>query len=187
METDIVVIGGGQSGLALGYVLRRINRPFVILDAGDHPGGAWVHGWESLRLFSPAEASSLPGWPMPRPANVQSATDFPTRDHVIEYLRAYEARYQFPIYRPVTVEQVERTEMGYRVRTTAGEWHTKVVVSATGSWSHPYIADYPGLAEYEACKFIRRSIGRPICWWEKRCLWWGAVTPVRKFWPKSRE
>lgn len=149
METDIVVIGGGQSGLALGYFLRRINRPFVILDAGNQPGGAWVHGWDSLRLFSPAEASSLPGWPMPRPANVQSATDFPTRDHVIEYLRAYEARYQFPIYRPVTVEQVERTETGFRVRTTAGEWHTNVVVSATGSWSHPYIADYPGLADYE--------------------------------------
>lgn len=57
----VVVIGGGQSGLAVGYYLRRTSLPFVILDAEPGPGGAWRHGWDSLRLFSPAAYNSLPG------------------------------------------------------------------------------------------------------------------------------
>jgi putative flavoprotein involved in K+ transport len=58
---DIVIIGGGQMGLSLGYYLRRAGADFLILDAETGPGGAWRHGWDSLRLFSPAGYSSLPG------------------------------------------------------------------------------------------------------------------------------
>ena len=62
METhDIVIIGGGQMGLSLGYYLRRAGADFLILDAEGGAGGAWRHGWASLRLFSPAGYSSLPG------------------------------------------------------------------------------------------------------------------------------
>ncbi|MFN3538275.1 MAG: NAD(P)-binding protein [Brevundimonas sp.] len=54
---DIIVIGGGQAGLSLGDYLRRAGADYIILDAEDGPGGAWRHGWESLRLFSPAGAA----------------------------------------------------------------------------------------------------------------------------------
>lgn len=57
---DVVVIGGGQAGLAAGYHLRRRHVDFVI-DAQQAPGGAWQHTWDSLHLFSPAAYSSLPG------------------------------------------------------------------------------------------------------------------------------
>src|SRR5690606_31260072 len=70
----VVVIGGGQAGLAVGYYLRRTGLPFEILDAEEGPGGAWRHAWRSLRLFSPAQWSSLPGRLMP------GGTDrYPTR------------------------------------------------------------------------------------------------------------
>ena len=62
---DVVVVGGGQAGLAAGYFLRRSGLSFAILDAGAAPGGAWRHAWDSLTLFSPAQWSSLPGWPVP--------------------------------------------------------------------------------------------------------------------------
>ena len=84
----VAVIGGGQAGLAVAYYLRRAGLNFHIFDAGDGPGGAWVHGWDSLRLFSPAAYSSLPGWPMPPAAR----DGYPTRDDVIDYLTRYEAR-----------------------------------------------------------------------------------------------
>ncbi|WP_342670949.1 hypothetical protein [Micromonospora inyonensis] len=59
---DVVVVEGGQGGLAAGgYYLRRAGLDYVILDAQSQPGGAWRHGWDSLRLFSPAEYSPLPG------------------------------------------------------------------------------------------------------------------------------
>ncbi|HEX3722294.1 MAG TPA: FAD-dependent oxidoreductase, partial [Nitrolancea sp.] len=53
-QRDVVVIGGGQAGLATGYYLRRTPLNFEILDAGTAPGGAWRHTWNSLHLFSPA-------------------------------------------------------------------------------------------------------------------------------------
>ena len=66
VDHDVVVIGGGQAGLAVAYYLRRAGLDFVVLDAEERPGGAWRHTWDSLRLFSPAGYSSLPGWTMNR-------------------------------------------------------------------------------------------------------------------------
>lgn len=141
METhDIVIIGGGQMGLSLGYYLRRAGADFLILDAEDGPGGAWRHGWDSLRLFSPAGYSSLPGWLMPPPQHA----GYPTRDDVLEYLARYEERYQFPIRRPVRVETVERTGDHLELVTNQGRIAARNVVSATGTWSMPYIPDVPG-------------------------------------------
>lgn len=137
---DVVIVGGGQSGLATAYFLRRHEIDFVILDAEDGPGGAWRHGWKSLRLFSPAEWSSLPGWPMPPVAD-----GFPARDHVIDYLARYEARYTLPVVRPVRVRAVRRVPEGLAVETDRDEWRARLVVSATGTWSHPFVPSYPGI------------------------------------------
>lgn len=137
---DIVIIGGGQMGLSLGYYLRRAKADFLILDAEDGPGGAWRHGWDSLRLFSPAGYSSLPGWLMPPPDH----KGYPTRDDMIDYLTLYEERYQMPVRRPVRVEAVEPAEPHLLVRTDTGDFAARNVVSATGNWSKPYIPDVPG-------------------------------------------
>ncbi|WP_149536647.1 ArsO family NAD(P)H-dependent flavin-containing monooxygenase [Siccirubricoccus phaeus] len=139
----VVVIGGGQSGLATGYFLRRTGLDFEILDAADAPGGAWRHGWESLRLFSPAQWSSLPGWPMP-----PVPEGYPDRDHVVAYLIAYEERYRLPVRRPVRVEAVEAGGDRLLVRTDRGTWAAAAVVSATGTWSRPFLPDYPGAKDF---------------------------------------
>ena len=141
IEKDRVVIGGGQAGLAAGWYLLRAAQDFVILDNGAGPGGAWRHGWDSLRLFSPAGYSSLPGWQMPSPHHA----GFPTRDDVIAYLTAYETRYALPIERPVKVWTISRTDNGrLRVETDRGDWLARTVIGATGTWSHPFIPDVPG-------------------------------------------
>ena len=139
-EQHIIIIGGGQMGLALGYYLRRAGVPFVILDSEDGPGGAWRHGWDSLRLFSPVGYSSLPGWLMPPPNH----GGFPTRDDVIAYLARYEQRYELPIERPVRVTEVAQNGNGLLVRTDRGEYRAGMVASATGTWSKPYVPGVPG-------------------------------------------
>lgn len=136
---DVVVIGGGQAGLAVGYYLRRTGLSFVILDAEDTPGGAWLHGWDSLRLFSPAPYSSLPGWMMPG----DRATT-PTRDDVIGYLSAYEQRYDLPVQRPVRVHDVARHGERLLVTTDRDSYSARAIVSATGTWRKPFIPAYPG-------------------------------------------
>jgi len=134
---DVVVIGGGQAGLASAYFLRRAGLRFTILDGEQGPGGAWLHAWDSLRLFSPAQWSSLPGWPMPA-----SPDGYPQRDAVVDYLARYEARYGFNVERPVEVEAVTRDGAGFSITTSAGTRRARVVVSATGTWRHPFWPDY---------------------------------------------
>lgn len=136
---DVVIIGGGQAALAVAYFLRRTSLSFVILDAQEEPGGAWRHGWNSLRLFSPATWSSIPGWMMP-----PAPEGYPSRDHVVDYLKRYEQRYQFPVVRPVRVTAVEQMPSGLRVRSDEQCWEARAVVSATGIWSNPYTPPYPG-------------------------------------------
>lgn len=138
---DVVIIGGGQAALAVAYFLRRTPLSFVILDAQEEPGGAWRHGWNSLRLFSPATWSSIPGWMMP-----PTQDGYPSRNHVIDYLKQYEQRYRSPVERPVQVTRVEHTETGLRVHAPDRHWDARVVVSATGTWSNPYIPHYPDAA-----------------------------------------
>lgn len=141
---DVIVIGGGQAGLATGYYLRRSKLSFGILDGESSPGGAWRHGWNSLRLFSPAQWSSLPGWPMP-----PTSEEYPSRADVIDYLARYEARYDLPLFRPIDVAEVRAEEDGLALDTSTGTWRARAVVSATGTWRAPFIPSYPGQADYK--------------------------------------
>lgn len=140
---DVMVIGGGQAGLACGYFLKRAGLRFTILDGEEKPGGAWQHAWDSLRLFSPAQWSSLPGWPMPA-----SRDGYPDRDAVIDYLARYEARYDLAVERPVEVTAVERRADGFSIATGAGTRRARAVISATGTWRHPFRPRYPGQDQF---------------------------------------
>jgi len=70
---ETVIVGGGQAGLAVGYHLARRDRRFVILDANRRVGDAWRQRWDSLRLFTPARYSGLPGMPFPAPSSPEAA------------------------------------------------------------------------------------------------------------------
>ena len=66
---DVLVIGAGQAGLAVGWHLRDQGIPsFLLLDAGPEVGHVWRNRWDSLRLFTPAEYDALPGMTFPAPA-----------------------------------------------------------------------------------------------------------------------
>ncbi len=163
---DVIVIGGGQAGLAAGYYLRRAALDFLILDAGTGPGGAWRHGWPSLRLFSPAGYSSLPGWPMP--ARAQGG--YPTRDEVIDYLTRYEARYELPVQRPAAVEAVLPGDGALLVRTATREFRAKAVISATGTWSAPFTPDYPGQSLFRGAQVHSARYAGPDAFAGQRVL-----------------
>jgi putative flavoprotein involved in K+ transport len=141
------VIGGGQAALAVGYYLRRSDLRFALLDDQDAPGGAWREAWPSLRLFSPAQWSSLPGWMMPRnPADEPDG--YPARDAVLAYLAEYERRYAIPVERPVHVAAVTREGDRFILATDAGTVRARVVVSATGSWANPVLPAPPGQEQF---------------------------------------
>lgn len=153
---DVIVIGGGQAGLSVGYYLRRTGLSYVIFDGQPQPGGAWLHGWDSLQLFSPAQWSSLPGWLFPGQPD-----RYPTRDEVISYLTQYEERYQLPVLRPIEVEAVRRVGEKFVVETSKGDYTARAVVSAAGSWQNPYIPIYPGQNEFEGVQIHSANYRSP--------------------------
>ncbi|WP_370893197.1 ArsO family NAD(P)H-dependent flavin-containing monooxygenase [Janibacter sp. GXQ6167] len=142
-RADVVVIGGGQAGLACGYWLERQGVDYLILDDQSGPGGAWQSTWTSLRLFSPASFSSLPGRPMPAHPDT-----FPPVEHVLDYLADYEQRYRLTIARPVRVLDTTADDEAVRVRTDAGTIAARYVINATGTWRAPFVPQIEGQDRY---------------------------------------
>src|SRR5215213_5697622 len=81
---DVVVIGGGQAGLATAWHLAQQGLRYVVLEANKDHGGSWRGRWDSLTLFTPAEFDSLPGLPFPARAG-----SYPGKDAVADYLAGY--------------------------------------------------------------------------------------------------
>src|SRR6266496_6855351 len=100
---DVVVIGGGQAGLSVGYYLRKRGLRFLILDASERVGDVWRKRWDSLRVFTPARYSSLDGLPFPA-----APYSFPTKDAMGDYLEAYARNFQLPVRCGVRVERLSR-------------------------------------------------------------------------------
>ena len=139
VERDVVIVGGGQSALAVSYYLRRTGLSYVLLDDGAAPGGAWRHTWRSLRLFSPAQWSSLPGRLMPGGTH-----RYPSREEALEYLADYETRYDVPVVRPARVNAVRDDRERLVVDSSVGRWSARAVISATGTWAAPNVPRVPG-------------------------------------------
>src|ERR1700690_3182540 len=101
METQTIVIGGGQAGLAVGYHLAQRGVSFQILDANARTGDAWRNRWDSLCLFSPARYSGLPGMRFPGRGDT-----FPTKEQMAAYLVDYAQRFQLPVRNGVRVDRL---------------------------------------------------------------------------------
>ncbi|MGQ7818871.1 flavin-containing monooxygenase [Metapseudomonas furukawaii] len=142
---DVIVIGAGQAGLACGWHLQRLGLGFLILDGQPRPGGNWRNYYDSLKLFSPAAYSSLPGLPFPG-----SPAHYPSRDEVVDYLEAYASRFQLPIQADTEVRQVLRSGDGFELRSATGRrFHARAVIVASGGFSRPYLPAIPGLDGFQ--------------------------------------
>jgi putative flavoprotein involved in K+ transport len=131
---DVIVIGAGQAGLATGYYLAQHGVNFIILDAGNEVGEVWSKRWDSLRLFSPAKYSSLPGFAFPA-----APFHLPTKDEVATYFKAYVTRFHLPVRLGVKVTRVYREEQQYLLETNAGLFSASHVVIAIGTYHAPKI------------------------------------------------
>jgi putative flavoprotein involved in K+ transport len=129
---DVVVIGGGQAGLAMGYHLARQGRDFVILEAAAAPAAAWRSRWDSLRLFTPARYDSLPGRTFPADPD-----SYPTRDQVVDYLAGYARDLELPVELNSAVRAVRQTDDGYAVDLDDRTYVADQVVVATGPFQTP--------------------------------------------------
>lgn len=147
---DVVVIGGGQAGLSVGYHLRQQGVRFAILDAEKRIGDVWRRRWDSLRLFTPARFDSLDGWPFPAHAD-----HFPTRDEMADYLEAYARRFELPVSSGERVESLSRSDGRYTIVTGHRRYTADQVVVAMSSYQKPRVPDVatqlrPGIVQVHA-------------------------------------
>ncbi len=133
-----VVIGGGQAGLTAGYYLARHGQSFAILEADDRVGDAWRHRWDSLRLFTPAKFSRLPGMRIPG----ASAWSFATKDEMADYLEDYARRFELLVRTNVVVDAVTKVDGRFIVSAGDLRLEAKNVIVATGAHRIPKPPDF---------------------------------------------
>jgi putative flavoprotein involved in K+ transport len=160
-RVETVIVGGGQAGLTVGYHLARRDRPFLILDADQRAGDAWRRRWDSLRLFTPARYSGLPGWPFPAPP-----FSHPTRDEVADYLEAYAARFDLPVRNGVRVDRLAREDGRFLVVAGDRRWEAHQVVVASGAYQRPRVPAFApeldlGIVQLDITRYRNPSQLRP--------------------------
>jgi putative flavoprotein involved in K+ transport len=138
-HVDVLVVGAGQAGLALGWHLRQQGlTSFLLVDAGPEVGHVWRTRWDSLRLFTPAEYDGLPGVAFPAAAGT-----YPTKDQVADYLRGYAAAFELPVRLNTRVHRITKVGEMFLAVTSTGVLTARQVVIATGPFQTPVI---PGLS-----------------------------------------
>jgi len=131
---EVLVIGAGQSGLAIGRQLQQQGRSFLIVDAGPEVGHVWRSRWDSLTLFTAARYSGLPGLPFPGDPD-----SYPTKDAAAQYLRDYATTFGLPIRHNTRVTRVTRDGAEFTVHTDGATFRAARVVVATGPFQNPVI------------------------------------------------
>jgi putative flavoprotein involved in K+ transport len=137
-RTDVVVIGAGQAGLAVSYLLTAAAVDHVVLERGRTAQSWRSRRWESLHLLTPNWMSRLPGWSY-RGADLSG---FMPASSVATYLSDYADSFHAPVLPGAEVRSVRWRDGGYDVVSHAGRWTADSVVVATG------YADVPAVPQF---------------------------------------
>jgi putative flavoprotein involved in K+ transport len=138
--TDVVVIGGGQAGMAMSRCLTDRGVDHVVLERGDTANSWRTERWDSLRLLTPNWMTRLPGWAY----RGDDPDGYMTAAEVVASLDAYRRSFDAPVRTNTEVVRVDPTGDGHRVKTDDGTWDARAVVVATGAFSdslRPAFAD----------------------------------------------
>jgi len=138
-EKDVVVIGGGQAGLAISYFLQKKQKDFVVLDANNRTGDSWRERYDSLRLFTPRMYNRLPGFKFD---GIQD--ELPTREEAADYLERYAKYFGIPIHFGTKVSKLQKQKDRFTIDTNQGSYTANQVIIATGPFQKPLVPSFSG-------------------------------------------
>jgi putative flavoprotein involved in K+ transport len=148
-KVEVLVVGGGQAGLAMSEHLSAWGLPHLVLER-DRIAERWRTGrWDSLVANGPAWHDRFPGLEFPD----IGPDDFAPKEQVADYLVAYAQKIGAPIRCGVEVRRVERNvgRPGFRAETSVGVIEAENVVAATGAFQRPVIPaivpELPGITQ----------------------------------------
>ena len=136
-RTEVVVIGGGQAGLAMSYCLTAQGRFHVVLEQGRIAESWRSKRWDSLRLIAPNWSLELPAFTYPG----DDPEGYMGKDEVAAHLETYARSFAAPVQEGVRVTAIERTMSGegFCVQTEAESYTAAQVVIATGALQRPRV------------------------------------------------
>lgn len=129
----VVIVGGGQAGLAVSHELTARGVEHILLERG-RLGNAWRMRWDSFCLVTPNWSVRLPGGRYDGP----DPDGYMRRDEVVAFLERYARSFAAPVREGVTVRSLVRSGDGFILDTSEGQLVAKQVVVATGSYQRPY-------------------------------------------------
>jgi putative flavoprotein involved in K+ transport len=130
----VVVVGGGQAGLAVSHELTAHGVEHVVLERGN-VGQTWRDRWDSFCLVTP-------NWSVQLPGGAYAGDDpdgFMPRDDIVRHLERYAASFAAPLCEGVDVTSLDAAPGGgFTLTTTDGPLHADRVVLATGAYQRPH-------------------------------------------------
>ena len=130
---DYIIIGAGQSGLAIAYHLNKQNANFLIVDANKETGEPWLKRWDSLKLFTPSEFNSLPGMKFP-----YKKGHYANKYEVADYLKAYVFKFKIQIEFNHKITSLKKENGVFTIKSETKTFEAKNVIVATGPFHKPF-------------------------------------------------
>ena len=129
---ETVIVGASAAGLAIAASLRKLGKPFRLLEKAPHIGASWRAHYDRLHLHTSKGLSGLPGLAMPR-----SYPKYPSREQMVAYLEEYSRHFQLQPELSVSVSRIARAGSAWEVESTSGRFTARNVVIATGNTRVP--------------------------------------------------
>ncbi len=149
-QVEVVIIGGGQAGLALSYYLTQQDRTHLVLEQGQ-VGETWRSGrWDSFTLNTPNWMTQLPGFRY----QGDDPDGFLPRKDVVAYLEQYAASFHAPLQCGVRVTAVRQQPGGdgYLVEAEEMTFAARNVVLATGAFPKPKLPTASATLSVDICQ-----------------------------------
>ncbi|KFC70281.1 Potassium transporter (Trk family) [Devosia sp. LC5] len=149
---DVLVIGGGQAGLAASWRLGEAGVSHVVIDASQEVGDSWRRRYHSLTLFTPHSFSALPGLP------VSGDPDgYASRIEFADYLAAYAGKHRLPVLSGTSVTRLVADPSGFAAELDGGTHvHARAVIVCTGAFQQPVV---PQLSRAFADDMAQLTVG----------------------------
>ena len=136
---DVVIMGAGQAGLAMGALLQDQGVDYLIIGEEARIGDTWRVRYDSLRLFTPRWLNRLP---MDDIAGHAEPGGYPDKTEVADYLEEYAQRRQLRVLLETRVTRLAEEGAGFVLTTQRGLIHASAVVVATGPFQQPSIPQF---------------------------------------------
>ena len=147
VQPEVLIIGGGQGGIALGARLRQLGVPVIVVERNERPGDSWRKRYKSLALHDPVWYDHLPYLPFPANWPV-----FSPKDKIGDWLEMYTKVMELNYWGSTACKSAVREGDGWAVVVDrAGEEITlrpRQLVLALGASGLPNVPEFPGREKF---------------------------------------